>query len=340
MSQLETLVRALPKAELHLHIEGSLEPDMMFELAKRNGVSLTYVSVDEIRAAYDFSNLQDFLDLYYQGMAVLQTEQDFYDLTAAYLARAAEDNVRHVEIFFDPQAHIERGVDFETVLDGIERALKEGEASRGISYRLIMCILRHLPEDDAFALMDVADPHLHRLDGIGLDSSELGHPPSKFERVFARARSKGLKLVAHAGEEGPPSYVWEALDLLQIDRIDHGNAAAKDEVLLAEIKARGLTLTMCPLSNQRLCVTPDLKDNPLAGLLRAGVSVTVNSDDPSYFGGYINDNYLAIAEALDMSAEEMIALARNSFLGAFLSDAEKKKYLAEIDHVERLGNHS
>ena len=333
MSQLEKLVRALPKAELHLHIEGSLEPDMMFELAKRNGVSLTYASVDEIRAAYDFSNLQDFLDLYYQGMAVLQTEQDFYDLTAAYLARAAEDNVRHVEIFFDPQAHMERGVDFETVLDGIERALKEGEASRGISYRLIMCILRHLPEDDAFALMDVADPHLHRLDGIGLDSSELGHPPSKFERVFARARSKGLKLVAHAGEEGPPSYVWEALDLLQIDRIDHGNAAARDEALLAEIKARGLTLTMCPLSNQRLCVTPDLNDNPLAGLLRAGVSVTVNSDDPSYFGGYINDNYLAIAKALDMSADEMVALARNSFLGAFLDEDTKRAFLKEIDQA-------
>ena len=333
MSQLETLVRALPKAELHLHIEGSLEPDMMFELAKRNGVSLTYASVDEIRAAYDFSNLQDFLDLYYQGMAVLQTEQDFYDLTAAYLARAAEDNVRHVEIFFDPQAHMERGVDFETVLDGIERALKDGEALRGISYRLIMCILRHLPEGDAFALMDVADPHLHRLDGIGLDSSELGHPPSKFERVFARARSKGLKLVAHAGEEGPPSYVWEALDLLQIDRIDHGNAAAKDEALLAEIKARGLTLTMCPLSNQRLCVTPDLNDNPLAGLLRAGVSVTVNSDDPSYFGGYINDNYLAIAKALDMSADEMVALARNSFLGAFLDEDTKRAFLKEIDQA-------
>ena len=328
---MKDLIRALPKAELHLHLEGSLEPEMMFELAQRNGVTLKYASVDDIRAAYDFSNLQDFLDLYYQGMGVLLKEADFYDLTAAYLDRAAADNVRHVEVFFDPQAHMERGITFETVLDGIERALKEGEAKHGISYKLIMCILRHLPEADALELWEIATPHLSRLHGIGLDSSEMGHPPSKFERVFAKARDAGLKLVAHAGEEGPPDYVWEALDLLKIDRIDHGNASAKDAKLIDEIKARGLTLTMCPLSNQRLCVTPDLKDNPLADLLRAGVSVTVNSDDPSYFGGYVNDNYIAIAEALNLSADEIVTLTKNSFTGSFLSEREKQNHLLVIN---------
>ncbi len=331
---MKDLIRALPKAELHLHLEGSLEPEMMFELAQRNGVTLKYATVDDIRAAYDFSNLQDFLDLYYQGMGVLLKEVDFYDLTAAYLDRAAADNVRHVEVFFDPQAHMERGITFETVLDGIERALKDGEAKHGITYKLIMCILRHLPEADALELWEIATPHLSRLHGIGLDSSEMGHPPSKFERVFAKARDAGLKLVAHAGEEGPPDYVWEALDLLKIDRIDHGNASAKDTKLIDEIKARGLTLTMCPLSNQRLCVTPDLKDNPLADLLRAGVSVTVNSDDPSYFGGYVNDNYIAIAEALNLSADEIVTLAENSFTGAFLSEAEQAGYLSQIENVQ------
>ena len=331
MTNRNALIAALPKAELHLHLEGSLEPEMMFEFAKRNGVTLKYGSVDEIRAAYDFSNLQDFLDLYYQGMGVLLTEVDFYDLTAAYLARVAADNVRHVEVFFDPQAHMERGIAFETVLNGITRALVDGETQHGISYKLIMCILRHLPEDDAFTLWEAAEPHLSKIDGIGLDSSELGHPPEKFERIYAKAREAGLKLVAHAGEEGPPDYVWQALDLLKIDRIDHGNASAKDAKLLDEIKARGLTLTMCPLSNKRLCVTPDLRDNPLADLLRAGLSITVNSDDPSYFGGYMNDNYKAIADALDLSNEEIITLAKNSFTGSFLSDAEKADYVASIN---------
>ena len=331
MTNRNALIAALPKAELHLHLEGSLEPEMMFEFAKRNGVTLKYGSVDEIRAAYDFSNLQDFLDLYYQGMGVLLTEADFYDLTAAYLARVAADNVRHVEVFFDPQANIERGIAFETVLNGITRALADGEAQHGITYKLIMCILRHLPEDDAFTLWEAAEPHLSKIDGIGLDSSELGHPPEKFERIYAKAREAGLKLVAHAGEEGPPDYVWQALDLLKIDRIDHGNASAKDEKLLDEIKARGLTLTMCPLSNKRLCVTPDLRDNPLADLLRAGLSITVNSDDPSYFGGYMNDNYIAIADALDLTNDEIITLAKNSFTGSFLTDVEKADYVAKID---------
>ena len=306
---------------------------MMFELAKRNGVTLKYSSVEEIRAAYDFSNLQDFLDLYYQGMGVLLKEQDFYDLTAAYLARAAADNVKHVEVFFDPQAHMERGVAFETVLKGIRRALEDGFIRHNISYRLIMCILRHLSEEEAFALMEVATPHLNEIDGIGLDSSELGHPPSKFKRVYEKAAALGLKLVAHAGEEGPPEYVWEALNDLNIDRMDHGNACIQDEALVAHLVESGMTLTMCPLSNQRLCVTPDLKDNPLAKLLRAGVRVTVNSDDPSYFGGYVNDNYLAIAEALELSAPEIVMLARNSFLGSFLPDTDKEMYLDEIDDV-------
>lgn len=331
MTDRNALIAALPKAELHLHLEGSLEPEMMFEFAKRNSVTLKYGSVDEIRAAYDFSNLQDFLDLYYQGMGVLLTEADFYDLTAAYLARVAADNVRHVEVFFDPQAHMERGIGFETVLKGITRALADGQKKHGISYKLIMCILRHLPEDDAFDLWAAAEPHLSQIDGIGLDSSELGHPPEKFERIYAKAREAGLKLVAHAGEEGPPDYVWQALDLLKIDRIDHGNASAKDPKLLEEIKDRGLTLTMCPLSNKRLCVTPDLRDNPLAELLRAGLSITVNSDDPSYFGGYMNDNYIAIVDALDLSADEIITLAKNSFTGSFLSDVEKARHLDHVD---------
>lgn len=333
MRDLHALISALPKAELHLHLEGSLEPGMMFELAKRNGVTLKYGSVDEIRAAYDFSNLQDFLDLYYQGMGVLLKEQDFYDLTAAYLAKAAADNVRHVEVFFDPQAHMERGVSFETVLKGIRRALDDGFIRHNISYRLIMCVLRHLSEEDALALLEVATPYLDHIDGVGLDSSELGHPPSKFKRVYEKAGLLGLKLVAHAGEEGPPDYVWEALNDLKIHRIDHGNAAAKDQKLLEHLIETGMTLTMCPLSNQRLCVTPDLKDNPLAKLLRAGVRVTVNSDDPSYFGGYVNDNYLAIAEALEMTPQEIVMLARNSFLGSFLSDTNKEMYLDEIDDV-------
>ena len=330
MTDLKDLVRALPKAELHLHLEGSLEPELMFELARRNAVALAYGSIDEIRAAYNFSNLQDFLDLYYQGMGVLLKEQDFYDLTAAYLKRASEDNVRHVEVFFDPQAHLERGVSFESVLDGITRALEDGQKTHGISYKLIMCILRHLSEEDAFGLMAIAEPHLSRIDGIGLDSSELGHPPKKFERVFAKARTHGLKLVAHAGEEGPPEYVWDALNGLHIDRVDHGNASARDTALIAELIKRDMTLTMCPLSNQRLCVTEDLTTNPLGELLRAGVRVTVNSDDPSYFGGYINDNYIAIADAVGLTGPEIVTLAGNSFHGSFLDAATKDAFLEDV----------
>ena len=281
------LIDRLPKAELHLHIEGSLEPELLFALAARNGVAIPLDSVEAVRAAYDFSNLQDFLDIYYQGMSVLLTEQDFFDLTWAYLERARADNVRHVEIFFDPQGHTERGVAFETALDGIERALKAGEADLGISYRLIMCFLRHLSEEDAFATLEQAMPHLSRIHGVGLDSSEVGHPPSKFARVFARARELGLHVTAHAGEEGPPEYVHEALDLLAVERIDHGNRALEDDALAQRIADEGLTLTVCPLSNLKLCVIRDIADSPIKRMLDLGLKATVNSDDPAYFGGYI-----------------------------------------------------
>ena len=324
-------IAALPKAELHLHIEGSLEPELMFELAQRNNVAIPFGSVEEVRAAYAFSNLQDFLDIYYQGMGVLHREQDFYDLTAAYLARANADNVRHVEIFFDPQGHTERGVAFETVVTGITRALDDAEASYGMTSKLIMCFLRHLSEAEAEATLDAALPYLDRIDGVGLDSSEVGHPPAKFERVFARARTLGLKIVAHAGEEGPPEYVHEALDLLKVDRIDHGNRSLEDPALVARLAAEGMTLTVCPLSNLKLCVVGDIADNPQKTKLDAGLKATVNSDDPSYFGGYVNANYQAVADALDLSKAELLALARNSFTGSFLDDAAKARHLAAID---------
>ena len=323
-------IAGLPKAELHLHIEGSLEPEQMFALAGRNGVQLAFDSVDAIRAAYAFSNLQDFLDIYYQGMAVLLTEQDFYDLTAAYLARAAADTVRHVEIFFDPQGHTARGVPFAAVVGGIARALADAEA-RGLTSRLIMCFLRHLPEADAEATLDAALPFLHLIHGVGLDSSETGHPPEKFARVFARARSLGLKIVAHAGEEGPPDYVWQALDVLGVDRIDHGNRSLEDEGLVQRIAQLGLTLTVCPLSNLKLCVVNDLARHPLRQMLNAGLKATVNSDDPAYFGGYVNANFTAVADALDLTRAEILALARNSFTGSFLPAETVATHLAAID---------
>jgi len=324
-------IAGLPKAELHLHIEGSLEPELMFALAQRNAVAIPFASVEEVRAAYAFSNLQDFLDIYYQGMGVLHTEQDFYDLTAAYLARAHADAVRHVEIFFDPQGHTTRGIAFGTVIAGITRALDDARTRYGLSSRLIMCFLRHLSEAEAEATLDEAMPYLDRIDGVGLDSSEVGHPPAKFERVFARARSLGLKIVAHAGEEGPPAYVREALDLLQVDRIDHGNRSLEDPALVARLAAEGITLTVCPLSNLKLCVVGDLADHPLKTMLDAGLRATVNSDDPSYFGGYVNANYRAVADALDLSKADLLALARNSVTGSFLDEAEQAKHLAAID---------
>ena len=323
-------IAGVPKAELHLHIEGSLEPEMMAALAKRGGVQLAFDSVEAIRAAYDFSNLQDFLDIYYQGMAVLLTEQDFFDLTTAYLDRAATDGVRHVEIFFDPQGHTARGVPMANVVGGIARALAEAE-ERGITSRLIMCFLRHLPEADAEATLDAALPFLSLIHGVGLDSSEVGHPPEKFARVFARSRSLGLKVVAHAGEEGPPDYVWQALDVLQVDRIDHGNRALEDAALVQRIVSDGLTLTVCPLSNLKLCVVDDLAQHPLRRMLAAGLRATVNSDDPAYFGGYVNANFVAVADALNLTRDEIITLARNSFTGSFLPPAEQAVHLAAID---------
>ena len=329
------LIDRLPKAELHLHIEGSLEPEMLFELARRNGVSIPFASAEEVRAAYSFSNLQDFLDIYYQGMSVLLTSQDFFDLTWAYLLRAHADNVAHVEIFFDPQGHTQRGVGFTTVLNGIEKALKQAQADLGITYRLIMCFLRHLPEEDAFATLAMAEPHLPRIHGVGLDSSELGHPPSKFARVFARARELGLHVTAHAGEEGPPDYVWQALDLLKVERIDHGNRALEDPALVQRIAAEQITLTVCPLSNLRLCVIPEIAQSPVRKMLDAGLKVTINSDDPAYFGGYVNDNFHAIAEALDLSEAQIVELARNSFTGSFLPPAEQARHLAAIAEASR-----
>ena len=324
----------LPKAELHLHIEGSLEPELMFALAKRNKIEIPFKSVEEIRAAYNFSNLQDFLDIYYQGMQVLRTEEDFFDLTMAYLNRARTDNVRHVEIFFDPQGHTSRGVPFNTAISGILTALSMSKPQFGVTSKLIMCFLRHLSEEDAFTTLHAAEPWLERLEGVGLDSSEIGHPPAKFERVFKAAKERGLKLVAHAGEEGPPEYVYEALDLLNIDRLDHGNRSLEDGELVKRLAAEEMTLTVCPLSNLKLCVVDKMSDHPLKKMLTLGLRATVNSDDPSYFGGYMNDNFNAVIAALDLNRDEIRTLARNSFLGSFLSEGEKRAQLAAIDLVE------
>ncbi|HTR84111.1 MAG TPA: adenosine deaminase [Reyranella sp.] len=328
---MDSFIAGLPKAELHIHIEGSLEPELMFALAERNRVNLPYTSVDAVRAAYSFSNLQDFLDLYYQGMSVLVTEQDFYDLAMAYLRRAAVQNVRHAEIFFDPQGHTGRGIAFKTVIDGLWRALKEAERSLGMTTALIMCFLRHLDEASAERTLDEALTWRDRIIGVGLDSSEKGHPPSKFERVFARARGLGLKAVAHAGEEGPPEYVREALDLLKVDRIDHGNRALEDAALTARLAHEQMPLTVCPLSNLRLCVVSDMKEHPLRRMLEAGLMATVNSDDPSYFGGYMNENFAAAQQALGLGHEEIAALAANGFHAAFCDESLKQRYLAELN---------
>ncbi len=331
VSDIEAFIAGLPKAELHLHIEGSLEPELMFELAQRNNVAIPYDSVEAVRAAYDFSNLQDFLDIYYAGANVLLTARDFEDLTFAYFTRVAADNVRHAEIFFDPQTHTDRGVAFETVVEGIIAGMNRAEAELGVTSGLILSFLRHLPEEAAFATLEMAKPYLDRFIGVGLDSSEMGHPPSKFERVFAACRELGLKICAHAGEEGPPEYVHEALDLLKIDRMDHGNRAMEDEALVARLAAEQMTLTVCPLSNLKLCVVKDLKDHPIPNMLKKGLHVTLNSDDPSYFGGYVNDNYIQLAKAVGLTREQIIQIARNSFEGSFLPDEKKAQYLAEID---------
>jgi adenosine deaminase len=327
----DSFIRDLPKAELHLHLEGSLEPELMFAIARRNKAEIPFASVEEVRAAYRFSKLQDFLDIYYRSAQVLRREEDFYDLTAAYLKRAATDGVVHTEVFFDPQTHIARGVPFAAVAGGILKALADGERELDISSKLILCFLRHLSEEDAFATLKEAEPWLGRIVGVGLDSSELGHPPSKFARVFAAARAAGLRCVAHAGEEGPPEYVWEALDLLSVERIDHGNRALEDDSLVERLAAEKITLTVCPLSNLKLCVVKDLKRHPLKRMLGLGLRATVNSDDPAYFGGGINENFRAVAGALALGEAELVTLARNSFLGSFLSDGEKARHLAALD---------
>jgi len=324
-------VDELPKAELHIHIEGSLEPELMFALARRNGVRLAYDSVDALRRAYNFARLQDFLDLYYQGMSVLRTEQDFYDLTSAYLTRVHRQNVRYVEMFFDPQGHTSRGIAFSVVIDGLLRALSDAKRELGVEARPILCFLRHLDESDAERTLDEALPYKEGIIGIGLDSSEVGHPPSKFKNVFRRARQEGFLLVAHAGEEGPPQYVWEALDVLGVDRIDHGNRSLEDATLVARLARDRMALTVCPLSNLRLCVVNDLRQHPLRRMLDSGLFVTLNSDDPAYFGGYMNENFRAVQSALDLSEPELRAIARNGFVASFMPDAEKSAALAAFD---------
>lgn len=327
---LDVFVAGLPKAELHLHIEGTLEPELMFELARRNGVQIPFDSVEAVRAAYDFSNLQDFLDIYYAGTHVLLTERDFEDLAFAYFERAANDSIRYAEIFFDPQTHTDRGVGFEVVVTGLVRGMERARVELGVGSGLILSFLRHLSEEEAFATLEAARPWLHHFIGVGLDSSELGHPPSKFERVFAAARGLGLKLCAHAGEEGPPAYVHEALDRLGIDRLDHGNRSMEDPTLVRRLADEQMTLTVCPLSNLKLCVVHDLEHHPVPEMLRQGLHVTLNSDDPAYFGGYLNDNYVRLAMATGLSREQMVQMAVNSFEGSFLSDERKLSHIEEV----------
>ena len=329
-AQLPALLASMPKAELHIHIEGALEPEMIFALAARNGVALPYASVDELRRAYAFTDLQSFLDLYYQGAGVLLTEQDFYDMTRAYLARAAMDNVAHAEIFFDPQTHTARGVAMETVIHGLARACADARAELGISSSLILCFLRHLSEREAFETLEDALPLREHFIGVGLDSSELGHPPEKFARVFARCRALGLRIVAHAGEEGPPAYIWQALDVLKAERIDHGVQAVHDAALMRRLLEDRVPLTVCPLSNQKLCVFPDLAHHSLPALLNAGLCATVNSDDPAYFGGYMNANFQAIFAATGLTAQHAWQLAANSFEASFAPAADQRAWLDRL----------
>lgn len=330
---LANLIHALPKAELHLHIEGTLDPELMFDIARRNDVELPYAGVDEIRAAYEFENLQSFLDLYYAGATVLQTRRDFYDLTRAYLVKMSEENVRHVEIFFDPQTHTDRGVEFSEVIEGIDQALRDARSELGITSGLILCFLRHLSEEAAFETLSQALPYKGRIAAVGLDSAELGHPPSKFENVFAACREEGIPAVAHAGEEGPPEYIRQALDLLRVRRIDHGVQCTGDPPLVERLRKEQVPLTVCPLSNVKLRVFEKLEDHNLRELMEAGLHVTINSDDPAYFGGYLERNYLDTASALGLARGDIVQLAKNSFTASFLSDDEKQAHLAEIDRV-------
>lgn len=331
MTDLDSFIIGLPKAELHLHIEGSLEPELMFELAQRNSVEIPYASVEEVRSAYDFSRLQDFLDIYYAGANVLRTRRDFHDMAMAYFDRAAADGVVHAEIMFDPQTHTDRGIAFAEVIEGLLSAMAEAEAKHGMTSALILSFLRHLSEEAAFEVLAMAEPWLDRIAAVGLDSSEVGHPPVKFAQVMAAARAKGLKITLHAGEEGPPEYIYQALDLIETDRIDHGNRALEDAALTARLAAMGMTLTVCPLSNLKLCVIDDIAEHPIDRMLAQGLKATVNSDDPAYFGGYIADNYRAVTKARNLSRADLVTLARNSFTGSFLPDDVVAQHLAAID---------
>ena len=330
MSELKQLVANLPKAELHIHIEGSLEPAMMFELAARNSVELPYADIKEISNAYNFNCLQDFLDLYYQGLSVLQTEQDFHDLTWAYLQRCHEQNVVHCEIFFDPQGHTERGIAFEVFMKGICGALDKAQTELGISSRLIMCFLRHLDEESAFETLESSKPWLDRITGVGLDSSEMGRPPRLFQKVFAAAGALGLKRVAHAGEEGPPKYVYEALDLLKVDRIDHGNRSLEDPALIQRLADSQMPLTVCPQSNLRLAVINKMSDHPIRRMLELGLKACINSDDPAYFGGYMNENFHALIDHTGLTRDEIFQLTINGFESSFMTQPEKQVHLDRI----------
>ena len=333
MSNKIELIQKLPKTELHLHIEGTFEPELMFKIARRNNIKIAHDSVASLKSTYEFDSLQEFLDIYYQGVNVLQTEQDFYDLTWAYLQRAKADNVVHTEIMYDPQSHTQRGIDFAVAISGIHRALADGQSKLGISSYLILSLLRHLSEHECLETLEQAIPHIDKFIAIGLDSSELGHPPEKFTNLYARASELGLLKVAHAGEEGPAEYIWSAIDTLDINRIDHGNRCLEDDTLVEYIKTKNLTLTVCPLSNLKLQVVKDLTQHPLKTMLTKGMSVTVNSDDPAYFGGYVNENFIAITQALKLSEEDIVQLVKNSFTGSFLPKQQIAQYLQQVDEI-------
>jgi adenosine deaminase len=332
-SALTTLIEQMPKTELHIHIEGTLEPEMMFEIARRNNIPLRFKSVEEVRAAYNFTNLQSFLDIYYEGAQVLTYERDFHELAWAYLEKVSKSNVKHVEMFFDPQTHTDRGVAFSTIVKGLHSATEAAREKLGMSAQLIMCFLRHLDEDSAIHTLEQSLPYKEWITAVGLDSGEVGNPPEKFTAVYERARKEGYLAVAHAGEEGPPDYIWQALDILRVKRIDHGVRCLEDAELVERLAKERIPLTVCPLSNLKLCVVKSLKDHPLKKLLDAGICATVNSDDPSYFGGYLLANYLQTAEALNLTAEDIATLARNGFEASFISDEEKSVYYAEIDKL-------
>ncbi len=329
---IEKFISGIPKAELHVHIEGTFEPELMFKIAQRNNINIKYKSIDELRKAYEFNNLQEFLDIYYAGASVLINEQDFYDMTWLYIEKLYLQNVVHTEIFFDPQTHTDRGIEFSTVIYGIHKALNDAEKKFSMTSKLILCFLRHLDEEQAFQTLEQALPYKDWITAVGLDSSEVGHPPSKFERVFQKAQDEGLLTVAHAGEEGPPEYVWEAINLLNVSRIDHGNRALEDKALIQLLSDKQIPLTVCPLSNLKLRVVDKLENHPLKTMMDNNLLVTINSDDPAYFGGHLNDNYERLAKAIDLTNTDICQLAKNSFTASFLSDAEKTMYICQINN--------